>query len=89
MNVHAKISGKVQGVGFRFSAKQKADEIGITGWIRNNPDGTVELEAQGENKQLDQFLKDLSKGLNPAIKVQEVDQSKFESSTNFNSFKIS
>ncbi|MGM0941624.1 MAG: acylphosphatase [Bacillota bacterium] len=55
MRTHAIISGRVQGVGFRYTAKQKADELGVTGWIRNNEDGTVELDAEGNMDQVDQF----------------------------------
>jgi acylphosphatase len=49
-------SGRVQGVGFRHTAKSIADEIGIDGWVRNLHDGTVELVAGGSEARLSGFL---------------------------------
>lgn len=43
-HISIRIYGRVQGVGFRVSAQKKADELGITGFVRNEPDGTVYLE---------------------------------------------
>jgi len=51
VNKHVIISGRVQGVFFRASTKQKAEQLGITGWVRNTSDGKVEAIFQGgENK---------------------------------------
>lgn len=52
-------SGRVQGVGFRYTAKRFADKYKVVGWVLNLPDGDVELEAQAEGEVLDNFLKDL------------------------------
>lgn len=52
MNLHLVISGRVQGVGFRLGAQQKAVEYRLAGWIRNNQDETVELEAEGPKNRL-------------------------------------
>ena len=41
------VSGRVQGVGFRYAARDAAGEIGVSGWVRNLPDGRVEIVAQG------------------------------------------
>lgn len=49
------VSGKVQGVFFRASAKQKADELGIKGTVTNLPDGRVYIEAQGSDENLSSF----------------------------------
>jgi acylphosphatase len=46
------VIGKVQGVFFRASTKAKAKELGLSGWVRNLPDGSVELEAQGQSPKL-------------------------------------
>lgn len=51
-----KVSGKVQGVFFRASTKDKADEIGVKGFVRNEPDGGVYIEAEGEEENLKQFI---------------------------------
>lgn len=53
---HLKISGHVQGVGFRYRANYAANGIGVTGWVRNEWDGTVEMEAQGTIEQINQML---------------------------------
>ena len=45
---HVFVTGKVQGVGFRWSAHSRAKELGLTGWVRNLPDRRVELCFQGE-----------------------------------------
>ena len=50
------ITGKVQGVGYRFSAKQQAEQLGITGWVKNRPNGHVEIMAEGYQQQLNQLL---------------------------------
>jgi len=41
------VSGRVQGVGFRYFVQQRAQRLGITGWVQNQPDGTVKMEIQG------------------------------------------
>jgi acylphosphatase len=48
--------GRVQGVGFRFSVKEIAHGYEVAGWVRNLPDGRVQLEAQGEESEIDGFL---------------------------------
>lgn len=52
-------SGRVQGVGFRATAREAAQAFGVTGWVRNEPDKTVALEAQGEGTEIDRFIADL------------------------------
>ena len=48
--VHLTASGEVQGVFFRASTRDEARRLGLSGWIRNTADGTVELEAQGDDE---------------------------------------
>jgi acylphosphatase len=55
-NVTIKITGKVQGVFFRASTKEKADELGLTGLVRNERDGSVSIEAEGEEDILSNFI---------------------------------
>ena len=56
------ISGRVQGVGFRYFAERAAREIGVTGWARNLADGRVEVHANGSPEQLSEFEARLRKG---------------------------
>ena len=53
--LHVYFSGHVQGVGFRYSVKQLSLEFDVTGWVRNLPDGRVELVAEGERNELETF----------------------------------
>ena len=48
--------GEVQGVGFRWTARKVAQELGLTGWVRNEPDGSVSMELQGPNLHLAQWF---------------------------------
>ncbi len=52
--------GRVQGVGFRYKAKYLAQSLGITGWVRNEMDGTVTLEIQGRPQLVDKLLYSLN-----------------------------
>lgn len=54
--------GRVQGVGFRHSAARMALKLGVTGWVRNLPDGAVEVHAQGEREAMDKMEQWLRKG---------------------------
>ncbi|MGZ5189393.1 MAG: acylphosphatase [Flavisolibacter sp.] len=54
--VHLIIKGKVQGVFFRASTKDKADSLGIKGWVKNTPDGDVEVKANGDPLALEEFI---------------------------------
>lgn len=55
--LHVMVEGRVQGVYYRASTEQQAQGIGITGWVRNLPNGKVEFEAQGTEVQLSAILK--------------------------------
>ena len=68
MTVNIKISGNVQGVFFRKSAKEEADKLGISGWTRNNADGTVEIQASGKRETLEELV-DWCKAGPPLAKV--------------------
>lgn len=53
---HIQFYGRVQGVGFRFHATYKAQFLGLTGWVRNCDDGSVEMEVQGEPEMIEDLL---------------------------------
>lgn len=61
------VSGKVQGVYFRLSTKAVADQLGVKGIARNEPDGTVYLEAEGDDFALDAFLEWCREGPDRAV----------------------
>lgn len=56
-HLNIKISGQVQGVFFRETAKDTAEKLGIFGFVRNESDGTVYIEAEGDEVNLDKFIK--------------------------------
>ena len=53
---HAWISGRVQGVGFRYSCRQLAKGFDVTGWVKNLDDGRVEMWVQGQEDEIKEFL---------------------------------
>ena len=69
---HIIVHGQVQGVWFRAGTKEKADELGLLGWVKNRPEGTVEIHAEGEKLQLERFIVWCRKGT-PAANVTSLD----------------
>ncbi|UCZ54045.1 acylphosphatase [Bacillus shivajii] len=63
---HGIVKGRVQGVGFRYTTQQLATEHNLTGWVKNNFDGTVEFEGQGKERELETFLAQLKRAPYPA-----------------------
>lgn len=61
------IGGRVQGVGFRFFAQRTASRLGLSGWVRNLPDGGVEAEAQGDPDSVSAFESALRQGPRGAL----------------------
>lgn len=55
-HVRLRISGRVQGVGYRYSAYHEATRLGLTGWVRNTMDGAVETEAQGPAAAVEAYV---------------------------------
>jgi acylphosphatase len=53
---HVRISGQVQGVFFRDSTRQKAEELGLAGWVKNTPDGQVEALFEGPSKRVREMV---------------------------------
>ncbi|HMU46158.1 MAG TPA: acylphosphatase [Chitinophagaceae bacterium] len=53
--ISVKVYGKVQGVFFRQSTKEKANALGLTGWVKNQPDGSVHIIVSGQTELLDKF----------------------------------
>ena len=82
----AVVTGRVQGVGFRFFAERAAREAGIKGWVRNASDGSVETIAEGEESAVARYLDRLRKGpLGSRVSGVEVSEIK---PRNYGSFEI-
>jgi acylphosphatase len=64
--------GHVQGVGFRYTARHLAASYAVAGYVRNEPDGSVELVAEGERDEVEAFVNAVSSELAPHIRRQEV-----------------
>ena len=79
------ISGRVQGVGFRWFVEREARAIGVAGWVRNNDGGTVEVLASGSADQLSRLRKALQQGPRAARvdEVQEIEEPQEESESSF------
>lgn len=87
MSAHIFVIGFVQGVGFRRYIKKKAQALGLKGWIKNLPDGRVEILAQGSKEDIAKLVKIAEKGnLFSFIKGVVVDWQKDEE--NFSDFEI-
>ena len=67
---HLIFTGVVQGVGFRWRARQAANAAGCTGWVRNDYVGTVSMELQGTEAQLDHVLRTLESA--PWIRIEDI-----------------
>ena len=85
-HLNIKVYGKVQGIFFRATAKEQAETLGIKGFARNEPDGTVYIEAEGEEKNLDKFIKWCNIGPSMAgVEKVVVTEGQLK---NFNDFKV-
>lgn len=73
------LTGRVQHVGLRFRAKMTAQQLGLTGWVRNLDDGNVELELQGSQEDIYRFLNTL--GTLPGIQFSIIRAKKLEPET--------
>jgi acylphosphatase len=60
--LHVRVTGTVQGVGFRWFVRERARRLGLSGWVRNLPDGSVEVVATGDAGQLELLRAELLRG---------------------------
>ncbi|NQD86349.1 acylphosphatase [Paenarthrobacter sp. CM16] len=85
--VTARITGLVQGVGFRYWTARKADELGLRGTVRNSLDGSVELVAEGNAADVDRIVKWLHSTRAPG-RVENADVELSETTGEFSDFRI-
>lgn len=70
---HATVHGLVQGVGFRYFVREHAERLGLSGWVRNAPDGrTVELVAEGEQSSVEELLRLAEQGP-PGARIERIE----------------
>ena len=84
--LYIRVHGRVQGVWFRASAQNKARELELKGWVRNAPDGSVEIHAEGTGEHLDQFVIWCRQGP-PSAEVSRLDNDSV-AMENFQTFEI-
>ena len=87
VRMSARISGRVQGVGFRAFALHQARELGVAGWVKNTPNGDVRIVAEGTRSQLVEFEQSLHEGP-PSAHVIEIDVVWEQASAEFDMFQI-
>jgi acylphosphatase len=73
--IHAFFSGQVQGVGFRYTARDIAQSLNVCGWVRNLPDGKVEVLAQAEESALKIFVDEINSNFSGYITNSEIETS--------------
>ena len=84
----ARVSGRVQGVGFRWWARRQADELRLVGWVMNADDErSVELVAEGDPEALSELERRLAQGP-PGARVEQVDARRVAASGEYDSFGI-
>lgn len=85
-SVILKVYGKVQGVGFRYYTNKKANELGLNGFVKNKPDGSVYIEAEGDEANLLGFINWCQDGP-PWARVSKVEQ-QFIPLTGYKDFQV-
>lgn len=82
------VYGRVQGVGFRYSALQVAVEHNLTGTVQNELDGSVKIEAEGDEMNLYAFLTQIRQSPSPFAKVTNVDYTFSDDLKNYKKFRV-
>lgn len=82
-----RITGRVQGVGFRNFTQMRARQLGLTGWVRNESDGSVRLEAEGPRGALEELLEAIQEGPRMAF-VEDIDAEWSGGEDEFDVFRV-
>ena len=80
--------GRVQGVGFRYTVKDLARGFEVCGWVKNLPDGSVELQVMGENDEVESFIKEIAEESPVAHHIKNLTAEKIPLLENRSGFKI-
>lgn len=83
----ARITGRVQGVGFRNFTRRRARQLSVTGWVRNERDGSVRLEAEGPRQALDSLVDAVGRGPR-AARVEDVEVDWSNATDEFEIFQV-
>ncbi|NQT32764.1 MAG: acylphosphatase [Candidatus Omnitrophica bacterium] len=70
--IHVIYTGNVHGVGFRFTAERVARRLGVSGFVKNLPDGTVEAMCEGSEEELKSFLKDIKENMRGYVSDSQI-----------------
>ena len=86
VRIYAVFHGEVQGVGFRYTARQAANALGLTGWVRNEYDGSVSAEIQGDRDSIQEWLRMVNSGR--YIDISNVDMQEIDTVEMERSFRV-
>jgi acylphosphatase len=84
---HYRIRGRVQGVGYRYFARRAAQRLGVRGFVRNLPDGDVEVHAEADSDTLQEFRAELERGPDSS-RVSEIVETTTTLTDRYSSFEI-
>ncbi|MBN1621770.1 MAG: acylphosphatase [Endomicrobiales bacterium] len=86
--VHITVKGQVQGIGFRWFVQKTGKRFNLVGWVKNLPNGDVELEAEGQNEDINNFIESLKKD-HPWASVRALETEWLKKTQNdYSSFEI-
>jgi len=88
MRIIACAKGRVQGVGYRYFVTDCAQETGVTGFVKNEPDGSVMIVAEGSDAALSEFVRKVKAEGDPFIRVDTMDLARSEPTGEFSGFGI-
>ena len=87
VGVHLIVEGRVQGVGFRYFSQRLGIENNLAGYVRNLPDGNVEIEAEGESQNINNFINSIRND-HPYARVLNIQQIEIPFTGKYKSFQI-
>ncbi len=80
--------GRVQGVGFRYAVKELARGFDVCGWVKNLPDGSVELRVTGDKNEVESYIREIAEESNVAHHIKNLTSVKIPPMENLTGFRI-